>query len=124
MHRSVGRTLLCAVAAAALVAAPLVSVSAASADTAGTGLVIEEAYLKGGSANQPFTNKFVELGNPTDSAVSVDGWSVQYRAATGTGAPAVGKLNGSVPRTAPTSCRWGRTARTARRSRSPTRSPA
>jgi 5'-nucleotidase len=97
MHRSVGRTVLCATAAAALLAAPLVSVSAASADPAGTGLVIEEAYLKGGSANQPFTNKFVELGNPTDSPVTVDGWSVQYRAATGTGAPAVGKLSGTVP---------------------------
>ncbi|WP_420368996.1 ExeM/NucH family extracellular endonuclease [Curtobacterium sp. L1-20] len=97
MHRSVGRTVLCATAAAALLAAPLVSVSAATADPAGTGLVIEEAYLKGGSANQPFTNKFVELGNPTDSPVTVDGWSVQYRAATGTGAPAVGKLAGTVP---------------------------
>src|SRR3954466_9641000 len=97
MHRSVGRTLLCATAAAALLAAPLVSVSAASANPAGTGLVIAEAYLKGGSANQPFTNKFVELGNPTDAAVRVDGWSVQYRAATGTGTPAVGKLSGSVP---------------------------
>ncbi|MDR6169428.1 ExeM/NucH family extracellular endonuclease [Curtobacterium sp. SORGH_AS_0776] len=97
MHRSVGRTLLCATAAAALVAAPLVSVSSASANPQGTGLVIAEAYLKGGSANQPFTNKFVELGNPTDSPVSVDGWSVQYRAATGTGAPSVGKLAGSVP---------------------------
>lgn len=97
MQRTVGRTVLCATAAAALLAAPLVSVTAASADPAGTGLVIAEAYLKGGSANQPFTNKFVELGNPTDRPVSVDGWSVQYRSATGTGAPSVGKLAGSVP---------------------------
>jgi 5'-nucleotidase len=97
MHRSVGRTLVCATAATALLVAPLVSVSAASADPAGTGLVIEEAYLKGGSANQPFAHKFVELGNPTDAPVSVDGWSVQYRSATGTGAPAVGTLAGVVP---------------------------
>ncbi|MBA8989076.1 5'-nucleotidase [Curtobacterium pusillum] len=97
MHRTIGRTVLCATAAAALVAAPLVTVTTASANPAGTGLVIEEAYLKGGSANQPYTNKFVELGNPTDSPVSVDGWSVQYRSATGSGAPSVGKLAGTVP---------------------------
>ncbi len=91
------RTLVCAVTAAALLAAPLVAATPASANPGGTGLVIEEAYLKGGSANQPYTNKFVELGNPTDAAISVDGWSLQYRAATSTGALAVGKLAGSVP---------------------------
>ncbi|HWK93570.1 MAG TPA: ExeM/NucH family extracellular endonuclease [Luteimicrobium sp.] len=49
-------------------------------------VVISEAYLSGGSANAPYTTKFVELFNPTGQAVSVDGWSVQYRPATGTGA--------------------------------------
>ncbi len=99
-ERSAGvtsRTLVCAVTAAALLAAPLVATAPASASPDGTGLVIEEAYLKGGSANQPFTNKFVELGNPTDAPISVDGWSLQYRAATSTGAPSIGKLAGSVP---------------------------
>jgi len=48
--------------------------------------MISEAYLSGGSANAPYTTKFVELYNPTGSAVDVDGWSVQYRPATGTGA--------------------------------------
>jgi 5'-nucleotidase len=97
MPKLVGRTLLCATVAASIVAAPLVTVSSASANPAGTGLVIAEAYLKGGSANQPFTNKFVELANPTDAPVAVDGWSVQYRSATGTGAASVGKLAGTVP---------------------------
>ncbi|WP_022904637.1 ExeM/NucH family extracellular endonuclease [Curtobacterium sp. B8] len=99
-ERSAGvarRTLVCTVTAAALLAAPLVATAPASANPDGTGLVIQEAYLKGGSANQPFTDKFVELGNPTDAPISVDGWSVQYRAATSTGAPSVGKLAGSVP---------------------------
>ncbi len=91
------RTVLCATVAATLVAAPLVSVSTAVADPAGAGLVIAEAYLKGGSANQPFTNKFVEIANPTDTAVAVDGWSIQYRAAANTGTPSVGKLAGTVP---------------------------
>jgi 5'-nucleotidase len=98
MPRSVGRTLLCATAAATLLAAPLVTVTAATANPAGTGLVISEAYLKGGSANQPFTNRFIEIGNPTGTAVSVDGWSLQYRSATSTGASStVVPLTGSVP---------------------------
>ncbi|WP_220034432.1 ExeM/NucH family extracellular endonuclease [Curtobacterium sp. MCPF17_047] len=98
MPRTLGRTLLCATAAATLVAAPLVTVATASANPTGTGLVITEAYLKGGSANQPFTNRFVEIGNPTGAAVSVDGWSLQYRSATGTGASStVVPLTGSVP---------------------------
>ncbi|GAA1492835.1 ExeM/NucH family extracellular endonuclease [Curtobacterium herbarum] len=98
MPRTVGRTLLCATAAATLIAAPLVIVTAASANPAGTGLVITEAYLKGGSANQPFTNRFVEIGNPTAAAVSVDGWSLQYRSATSSGAAStVVPLTGSVP---------------------------
>jgi predicted extracellular nuclease len=97
MHRTVGRTLLCATAAATLLAAPLVTVSAVTANPAGTGLVIEEAYVKGGSANQPFANKFVEIGNPTDAAVDLSGWSLQYRSPTGTGAASVGALAGSVP---------------------------
>ncbi|GMA24486.1 hypothetical protein GCM10025864_22450 [Luteimicrobium album] len=57
----------------------------AQADAA-SHVVISEAYLSGGSANAPYTTKFVELYNPTGSAVDVDGWSVQYRPATGTGA--------------------------------------
>ncbi|MFC8921132.1 ExeM/NucH family extracellular endonuclease [Cellulosimicrobium sp. NPDC057127] len=60
------------------------SALAAAAD--GSGVVINEAYLSGGSANAPFTTKFVELYNPTAADVALDGWSVQYRSATGTGA--------------------------------------
>lgn len=91
------RTVLCATVAATLVAAPLVSVSTALANPAGTGLVISEAYLKGGSANQPFTNKFVQLENPTDAPVSLAGWTLQYRSATGTGNFSTGALSGTVP---------------------------
>lgn len=73
--------------AAALLAAVLVAPAAAAApvETAGdgAGVVINEAYLSGGSANAVYTHKFVELHNPTDEAVSLDGWSLQYRSATG-----------------------------------------
>lgn len=61
-------------------------------------VVISEAYLSGGSANAPYTTKFVELYNPTSSAVDVSGWSVQYRPATGAGAASgVVRLTGQVP---------------------------
>ena len=41
----------------------------AFANPAGTGLVISEAYVNGGSANASYINKFVELYNPTSAAV-------------------------------------------------------
>ncbi|WP_241986340.1 ExeM/NucH family extracellular endonuclease [Cryobacterium psychrophilum] len=63
-------------------AAPLVALPA-MANTGGTGVVINEAYLSGGSAGAAFTNKFVELYNPTDAAIDLSTWSLQYRKATG-----------------------------------------
>ena len=97
MPRTVGRTLLCATAAATLIAAPLVTVTAASANPTGTGLVISEVYLKGGSTNAFFNQKFVEIANPTATPVTLDGWSLQYRAATSSGAFSSSALEGTVP---------------------------
>ena len=87
------RAAVAAIAGAGLAAGALVA-TPAFASTDGTGVVINEAYLSGGSAGAAFTNKFVELYNPSDQAVSLSGWSVQYRSATGTGA-----ANGVVPLT-------------------------
>ncbi|NKX56334.1 ExeM/NucH family extracellular endonuclease [Arthrobacter mobilis] len=83
--------------AAALTAAPVFPAAPAAANPAGTGVVINEAYLSGGSAGAAYRNKFVELYNPTDAAVSLEGWSLQYRSATGTADPTgVVPLNGSI----------------------------
>ncbi|MDQ0870453.1 5'-nucleotidase [Arthrobacter sp. V1I9] len=61
-------------------------------------VVINEAYLSGGSAGAAYKHKFVELYNSSDAPVSLDGWSVQYRSATGTAAPTgVAALSGSIP---------------------------
>ena len=57
----------------------------ASANPAGTGLVISEVYGGGGNTGATYTNDFIELYNPTSAAISVEGKSVQYRAANGTG---------------------------------------
>ncbi|WP_179829849.1 endonuclease/exonuclease/phosphatase family protein [Nocardiopsis aegyptia] len=43
-----------------------------------TGPVIGEVYGGGGNSGAELRNDFVELGNPTDAAVGLDGWSVQY----------------------------------------------
>ncbi len=91
------RTVLCATVAATLVAAPLVSVSTALANPAGTGLVISEAYLKGGSANQPSRTSSSSSRTPRTSPVSLAGWTLQYRSATGTGNFSTGALSGTVP---------------------------
>jgi 5'-nucleotidase len=81
-----------------LAAAPFVALPA-QADTAGTGVVINEAYLSGGSAGAAFTNKFIELYNPTDAEIDLRSWSLQYRKATGTvaDAPATVALTGTIP---------------------------
>ncbi|AIY02896.1 5'-nucleotidase domain-containing protein [Arthrobacter sp. PAMC 25486] len=50
-------------------------------------VLINEAYLNGGSAGATHKDKFVELYNPTAADISLDGWSLQYRSATGTAAP-------------------------------------
>ncbi|MPT15214.1 MAG: ExeM/NucH family extracellular endonuclease [Microbacterium sp.] len=85
-------TCVAALSLGSLVAAP------ASANTDGTGVVINEAYLSGGSAGAAFTNKFVELYNPTTAPVTLDGLSLQYRSATGTGAfNGVAPLKGTIP---------------------------
>jgi hypothetical protein len=71
----------------------------ALANPAGTGLVISEAYVNGGSANASYINKFVELYNPTSSTVSLVGDTLQYRAPTSTVVPSgaqVFTLSGAV----------------------------
>lgn len=74
---------------------PAAEVSAA----AGTSpVVINEAYLSGGSTGAAYRNKFVELYNTSDAPVPLDGWSLQYRSAPGTSAPTgVVALTGSIP---------------------------
>ena len=71
---------------------------AASANPAGTGLVISEVYGGGTNSGAPDTygNDFIELYNPTANDISVSGWSVQYKSAFGTGAFAVTPLSGVV----------------------------
>nr|BFE58454.1 ExeM/NucH family extracellular endonuclease [Dactylosporangium thailandense] len=71
----------------------------ASANPAGTGLVISEAYVNGGSSGASYLNKFIELFNPTASPIALSGSTLQYRAPTSTVVPSgsqVFALSGTV----------------------------
>jgi len=79
-------------------AGPLLA-TPASANPAGTGLVISEAYVNGGSSGASHVNKFIELYNPTSSPISLTGDTLQYRAPTSTVVPSgaqVFALSGTV----------------------------
>lgn len=89
------RLLILALAGLTALAPGLVA-PAAQAAPAGH-LIINEFYGRGGSANQPYVNKFVELYNPTGAPIGLDGLSLQYRSATGTSvATGVAALHGTV----------------------------
>ncbi len=72
---------------AALIAAGLVvaggPVAVARAST--SGVVVSALYGGGGNTGAPFTNDYIELFNGGAAPVSLNGWSVQYASATGTG---------------------------------------
>ena len=92
------RLALASLIGACLAVAPVVAFPA-QANTTGTGVVINEAYLSGGSKDAAFTNKFVELYNPTSAPINLSAWSLQYRKATGTiaDAPSAVALTGTIP---------------------------
>src|SRR5438105_1025702 len=48
-----------------------------------TSLVISQIYGGGGNTGAPWQNDFIEVFNLSAAPVSVNGWSVQYGAATG-----------------------------------------
>ncbi len=106
MHHTPWKVALGTALSAGLIAAPLSAVPAAAESTAAevsaaagsSPVVINEAYLNGGSAGAAYKSKFVELYNTSDAPVPLDGWSVQYRSAGGTGAPtSVAPLTGIIP---------------------------
>ncbi|HVE69777.1 MAG TPA: DNA/RNA non-specific endonuclease [Thermoanaerobaculia bacterium] len=47
-------------------------------------LVVSQVYGGGGNASATYRNDYVEIYNPTTSAVDVGGWTIQYASSTGT----------------------------------------
>jgi uncharacterized protein len=70
------RVLLAALAASLVLAAPA---SAVSPD-----IVISQVYGGGGNSGATLKNDFIELYNRGTAPMPIDGWSVQYSAATST----------------------------------------
>jgi hypothetical protein len=59
--------------------------AAPSAIAASSTIVIGQVYGGGGNTGAPYTHDFVELFNRGTTTVSLNGWSIQYASATGTG---------------------------------------
>ncbi|MBG0817664.1 ExeM/NucH family extracellular endonuclease [Planomonospora sp. ID82291] len=74
-----------ALAAVGVTAAGVATLTTTPALAAPGTVVISQVYGGGGSGGAPFANDFVELFNRSAAPVSLDGWSVQYGSATGTG---------------------------------------
>ncbi len=72
---------LCGAMAVPMIVAP---VQAAPRMQAGTNIVISQVYGGGGNSGTTYINDFIELFNPTNTTLSLDGWSIQYANATGT----------------------------------------
>ena len=68
----------------------------AAAGSAQAQVVISQVYGGGGNSGARYKSDFIELHNNDASAVSLNGWSVQYQSATGTGNWTVTPLTGSI----------------------------
>lgn len=56
-----------------------------SAQVGSPSVVISQVYGGGGNSGAPYTHDYVELFNRGETTVSLNGWSIQYASATGTG---------------------------------------
>ncbi|MDO4784616.1 MAG: ExeM/NucH family extracellular endonuclease [Propionibacteriaceae bacterium] len=79
MH--IGRVTLTALAASLGLAVVLTQPTSAAGDQP----VINEVYARGGSANQPYATKFVELYNPSAAALDLSGYDLNYAPASSAG---------------------------------------
>jgi predicted extracellular nuclease len=70
--------------------------TASSAYSASSGIVVSQVYAGGGNAGASYTNDFVELFNPGTAAVDLGGWTLQYASAASTTWQATA-LSGSIP---------------------------
>jgi predicted extracellular nuclease len=94
---SSSRSALAVLASVATVVAGGALLGPANANPSSTGLVISEVYGAGGNGGAVFNADFVELYNPTASAVSLTGDYIHYRSASGTSGGTPYALTGSVP---------------------------
>jgi len=70
---------------AAFISASYWATSPPTVQALSSSIVISQVYGGGGNAGATFTHDFIELFNRGTSPASLNGWSVQYTSATGTG---------------------------------------
>lgn len=81
----------------ALLPALVLALGTAAAQGSGTGsVVVAELYAAGGNSGAAYANDYVELLNRGSGSVAVDGWTLQYAAASGTTWQAT-PLSGTIP---------------------------
>jgi hypothetical protein len=73
----------------------LLAATSASGSGAGT-IVVGEVFAAGGNSGAAYANDYVELFNRGASAVTVDGWTIQYASAASTTWQSTA-LSGSIP---------------------------
>ncbi len=87
-------------AAAVLVTSVFPAPIPASATPANDNVVISQVYGGGGNNGAPYKNDFIELYNPTSTAIDVTGWKIRYASATAASFPNDGEniavLQGSI----------------------------
>lgn len=66
------------------------------ATPAGDNVIISEVYGGGGNSGASYTNDFIELYNPTDHAIDLSGWNVEYFSGVGNSGGKT-SLTGSIP---------------------------
>lgn len=90
------RTRVGAIATIALAAGCLAAMpTAAHAAPDGSNVVINEVYGGGGNSGATYTHDFIELYNPTDQPISLDGMGLNYWSASG-GSGGVTALSGTI----------------------------
>ena len=81
VKRSLGLVIACSILIAMI--SPIVCVCYAEGvddyDVVSPHLIINQIYGSGTATEAPVSHSFIELYNPTETAVNLDGWSVQYR---------------------------------------------
>jgi predicted extracellular nuclease len=77
--------------------ASVATTSAVAAPSPTAEVVINEVYGGGGNSGAAFDRDFIELVNKTGTAISLEGWSVQYGSATSTTWSGRTDLSGSIP---------------------------
>ncbi|WP_182875294.1 ExeM/NucH family extracellular endonuclease [Microbispora sp. H10670] len=93
LRRRVRGRAVAVLAAAGLLPVLATAISPVPASAEPGTAVISQVYGGGGNTGAPYTNDFVELFNRGTATVSLDGWSLQYASATGTGSFGAQKQN-------------------------------